>query len=127
MANPLPPVGSLQGIQLLTLSAGTAAESKPDRPSAIYEIRIWSSATLAAATLSIVAEGLGLASGSAVPLPMWTARAAVDVQSGVLGYLYIIRPERPWLWSPEMPLRLTCSAGASALVIGEPLSSGAAR
>lgn len=122
----IPPASSLQGLQLQTLTAGTEVEFKPDRPSVIFEVRFFSASTLSAATVRVRAQGINVASGQQIPLPLLVTRAATDVQSGVVGFLYIWRPSNPVLWSQEMPLGITCSAACQVWVDGAPMPSAAA-
>lgn len=122
----IPPASSLQGLQLQTLAASTEAEFKPDRPSVVFEVRFWSASSLSNALVKIRAQGINIASGQQVPLPLLVTRAAVDVQSGVLGYLYIWRPSNPLLWSQEMPLGITSSVACTVYVDGAPMPSAAA-
>lgn len=122
----IPPASSLQGLQFANVAAGAEVEFKPDRPSVIYEVRLWSASTLVAGTVALTAQGIGIAGKASIPIPLLVTRAAVDVQSGVVGFLYIWRPSKPIVWSQEMPLRVQPSLACSVWVDGEPLPSAAA-
>lgn len=111
---------------MAVLTAGSQTVLKPDRPSMITEVRFFSTGTLAAATVALQAAGIALYGGSQVPLPLLVTRAAVDVQSGVMGFLYIMRPDAPWSWTQEMPLYITPSANMTVVVHGYPLNTPAA-
>lgn len=122
----LTPAPSLQGLQLGTATPGQQLVFKPDRPSLITEVRFFSTVTLSAATAVLQAAGITLYGGALVPIPLLVQRSCVDVQSGVMGYLYIMRPDQPWMWSQEMPFYVTPSAACTITVVGYPLPSAVA-
>lgn len=114
------PAGSQSGNQLVQVStARTVVRS--DRPTRVYELRFWAATDIKAETVKLTIEGQALAGGSPIPLPLLQSRVAEGTPTAAT--VYVFRPERPFLWSGEMPIELEGSASFKCMIVGEPVPS----
>jgi hypothetical protein len=112
------PAGSQSGNQLVSVSS-TRTVVRSDRPTRVYELRFWANSDLKAATVKLTFEGQAISGGAAIPLPLLQTR--VGEGTPTTATVYVFRPERPFLWSGEMPIEFEGSTAFSCLIVGEPV------
>lgn len=112
------PAGSQSGNQLVQI--GTARTViRSDRPTRVYELRFWDVTDIKSATVKLTIEGQSLSGGAAIPLPLLQTRVGEGTPTTATVYVY--RPERPFLWSGEMPIEFEGSTAFKCLIVGEPV------
>lgn len=113
------PAGSQSGIQRVAISGTGRSLIRCDRPTRVYELRFFSTSNIASGKIALTIEGQSVAGGAQVEFPLWQTRVGEGTPGA--GSVYIYRPERPFLWSGEMPIEFQSDTACTCLIIGEPV------
>jgi len=120
MVSMSPPAGNRSAKQVQALAAGIPTIFRSERPALVSQLVFYSATTLSAASVRIETDGQSWAQNTLIPLPLLATE--YDVQSSVMGFVYRVKLRVPIVWTQELPITITCSAGATVYVDGDVVS-----
>ena len=113
------PAGSQSGIQRVSIAATGRSVIRCDRPTRVFELRFFSTENIANGKIALTIEGQSLGGGSQIEFALLQTRVGEGTPGA--GSVYIYRPERPFLWSGEMPIEFQSNTACTCLIVGEPI------